>query len=270
MLLSYLKNPLKGISERRSSRENATRCPSSGIFLRRKQYLQRLFGKTSPSWPRFSGRRHKSVHRRAVPADTSPRHASLQIASLAEEHQKISFPWTNEITLRGSTTTTFPSLFLELEIWSQEEQTLCFTFPASLDVLPLAGRGRFDRPCVGFVHEQISPAALLTNSGSDCLRVSIGEAGVHSSFDFVKHIQTEGGLHLLSRHHTSPPLGPGAYLRFDSADASSGVRRDADKSGGGGGGGSQERRNIRMQRGRRAWIGTTQRSKALKPGFCFV
>lgn len=94
------------------------------------------------------------------------------------------------------------SLF-EFEIWIQEEQTGCVLCPATPDVPPTDTPQPLSVPA----SLQSDWVAMPTNSG--CLHVSIAGAGVHSGFDFVKLIQTEGGggLHLLSRlPHSPPPL----------------------------------------------------------------
>lgn len=79
------------------------------------------------------------------------------------------------------------SLF-EFEIWIQEEQTGSVLCPATPDVSPLPPTAALERPPASMRSGRV---AMLANSG--CLRVSIAEAGVHSSFDFVNLIQTEGG-----------------------------------------------------------------------------
>lgn len=168
------------------------------------------------------------------------------------------------------------SLF-EFEIWIQEEQTGSVLCPAAPDVspptlpTPLRWAAAFERPPASMRSGRV---AMLTNSG--CLHVSIAEAGVHRSFDFVSLIQTEGGgeLHLFSRLQHSPPphlLGPGAYLRFEGEDASASIRRDADKSGGGGGaqGMTKWRRTSERREEERALIGRKAEIKGAKARLLF-
>lgn len=64
---------------------------------------------------------------------------------------------------------------------------------------------------VHFVHDEISPAALLKN-GSGCLHVAICQAGVQESFAFVSHIQTGKGITSIPLTPEKHPTEPGAYL----------------------------------------------------------
>lgn len=109
--------------------------------------------------------------------------------------------------------------------------------------------------------------------------MSIAEAGVHSSFDFVNLIQTEGGGDYICSpgFGTAPPtphphpLGPGAYLRFDGEDASASIRRDADKSGGGGAQGMRKRRRTSERREEEgALIGRKAEIKGAKARLLFL